>query len=230
MSRRNPAARRALLGAAATLWSSAAAAAPPSDRIGVARSGQLAGHGELGMEWGVGWQEGPRSPVRFKTGWGRFEHRLAMDMAGYGAGAPGLALESKFALLEGRAGGLAPVFLSTIPLGDDLWVAQAGMLGTLAGKSGVALRGDLALQLTDARDFSLPAAVLVDVPVSRRWALVMDTSARSLAPQPEGFLVALGTAWRPTDLLTVDARIGWDIDAGSAYGTIGLATGLGKLR
>ncbi len=216
--------------AAVFLVRPADAAPPPSDRIGVARSGRVAGHGELGMELGLGWWEGPRSPFRFKAGMGRFEHRLAMDMAGYGAGAPGLALESKLALVEGKHGALAPIVMTTIPMAGEIWRGQLGMLGLLESSGGVALRGDLALQLDGYGDFMLPVALLVDVPVSQRWALVMDTSAASVAPSPHGFLVALGTAWRPTDILTADARIGWDIDAGSPMATIGLATSLGKVR
>ncbi len=178
----------------------------------------------------MAWREGPRSPFRFKLGWGRVEHRVAMDMAGYGQGAPDLAYEAKFALAEGKRGGLAPVLMSTVPVGGEPWRAQAGLLGTLASSAGAALRGDVALQVEEGGIFTVPTAVLVDVPVSRRWALVVDTSARSLAPPPAGFLLALGTAWRPTDLLTADARVGWDVDSASPYATIGLATGLGRLR
>lgn len=83
------------------------------------------------MELGLGWWEGPRSPFRFKAGMGRFEHRLAMDMAGYGAGAPGLALESKLALVEGKHGALAPILMTTIPMAGEIWRGQLGMLGLL---------------------------------------------------------------------------------------------------
>jgi hypothetical protein len=207
-----------------------AAAAPPSDRIGVARSAELAADRELGAELGWGWGDLPRAPLRLKGAIGRVEPRLWMDSAGIGEGAAGMVAEAKVGLLQGEKGGLAAFGAVTVPWPGELFWAEAAILGTLRAKNGLSVRGDLGLRTTPGYGVTVPLAALLDVPLSRRWSLLVDAAAGTVAPRPAGLQAAVGATWRPTDLLTLDARAGWDVDAASPYAALGLSTGLGKVR
>jgi len=217
------------------MWSTAAeAAAPVPDRPTRSRSGQLVSSGSLEAELGGGWTaDGATVPLRVKGSTGRVEPRATLDLGTVGAGAPGLEVGTKLAVVQDRTIQLAGQFHSDIPLDGDIWTGEIGGLMSLY-KSALELRADVALALEGGGGIEtagVPVSGLVGWSASRRWAGFVDAGVTlygggvSTAP-----LVMGGARWTPTERLYGDVAFGWDAEVGEPLVSLGVATNFGRIR
>jgi hypothetical protein len=210
-----------------------ALAATTPDRPQVVHSAWLIPDRHLELEVGALYRGYERqAPARLKLGLGSWEPRLAVDAAGMGTGAPGLTAESKVKFLRKKGVALSGFFASTIPVGGgEVWWGTARAPAAFRLRSGQSLGVEAGIDLVGGGGLHLdgvPIGVCIEQPVLKNMSLLGEVAA----VLDDGFnrwIIDGAVRIDPTTAATLDAGLGWDVEARAPVVQFGLTVSLGEL-
>lgn len=213
----------------------ASAAEPVPDRPFLTPSGALVAGSSFEVEGGGAWM-GDRfgAPLRAKVGLGLFEPRVGLDLAGLGAGAPGLHAGLKVGLVQQQGVQIAGYGQSAVPLGyADAWSGELGGSLTARLDSGAQVRLNAGWALVGAggrpASAGAPLRAMVSAPVGRMWHPFGEVEAL-VGSGPPDWTVQGGLGLQPTDSLVFDAGVGWDLGQRTPLIQVGLTANVGGMK
>lgn len=220
------------------LAAAALAATPTPDRPHVSRSGYLVAPSTLEMEAGASWSEaGHAAPALVKYAFEDYvEGRIGVDLASLD-GAPSLEAGTKIRIVNNEDVGLAAYLASAVPTSSrERWHGTAQGLLTIPFEPAYVQLNAGALLVGapgGVRFGGMPLAALAGVGFGRTFTGFAEVAALA-GGECQGAmcqgLVDVGVGWLLTDILRVDAGVGWDLDWGGPRVQAGLAANLGRFR
>jgi hypothetical protein len=205
-------------------------ARPVPDRPFEALSGFLVSKGTLETELGFLLDEGTRFPMRLKYGIGSsFEPRISADVAGIDEGRPGLNLEGKFRIHRSGTTGIAGYLASSLPFGGEAWTGTARVLVT-GRLDRVLLGANTGLNLSDGDGSMGIDGVPMTLLLGTRLASTVSAHAEVsvvVRGAIEDLLVDGGLRWMPTEIVAVDAVVGWRLPDHQPFVGCGMTVNLG---
>ena len=195
----------------------ALAASPTPDRPTLSDSAFLVPARHLELEVGGHWQQAFSMPAKMKLGIGDvFEPRICFDMAGIDQRQPHLFLAGKIGLLRQSEHGLAILLGSSLPVTEEeRWLGSLRALFTSdLERIFFQLNAGLDMQAAGNQGLSfigVPLMFAVGGPLGSNLRAYGEVGTTVWAGF-SGWMLDTGLHWRVTDILVLDAAVGWDID------------------
>jgi len=226
-----------VLFAIAASGSAAIAATPNPDRPSVSRSGFLVAQNTLEMETGLAFQDRATTvPTTLKYNVaGVVEPRLSADFSGFDNGTPALEAGAKIRILDSTDIGLAAFAASAVPLGSEPWVGTAQALVTLPFDGGLSLQFNGGVLLTP-EGLGIPLVGAFGFPITGNFSGFVEVAAVLADGRCPGACASSsevidgGLAWGLTEILTVDAGLGYSLSDAQLFGAAGLTANFGTFR
>lgn len=196
---------------------------PNPDRPSVSRSGYLIGAGTAELELGVGVGSGGALSVPFTLKAAapqRLELRISGDAFGVGASAPALVVGSKLGLVDTDDVGIALYLDSALPLGVEVWSANAHGLGTFTvGPMGVQVNAGVTFG-PGPGVVGAPFAIALSPPPAGVVSTFLEYAA-VLSGGLGGHTLTAGGSFLARDNVMFDAGISYFADSRTLAGTVG---------
>ncbi len=206
---------------------------PIPDRPMATAGGYLVATRSLELEVGGRWQQGLEVPTRIKYGAAKiFEPRVGFDLSGVDQGQPDLVVEGKFGLLQQEGIGLSLLAASAFPVAEnERWYGTVRALMTLPMKS-LSLRANVGVDLFgDGQGVAfggVPLLTALEIPFGQAMAGYVEAGTVAGAGWDEALFDG-GLYWRLTEIMVLDAAVGWDLAADSPFVHTGLTANLGRV-
>lgn len=231
----------------ALILCAASFAAPLPDRPMVTRTGELASPYTFELELGASFADGPTRavPVALKYSIaGAVEPRVMANLAGVGAGAPGLEFGAKIRLFAPADGSnaLAMWLSSSVPVDslNEQWRGQWHALFTTRLAKPLRLRINGGIDFVDDNGVTFggtPLSFALECAPTQRFSVFGEVAGRAGAPDCFGsacaygdLRFALGGHLRVTEVLVLDGAVGYSALAENAVGSVGLTSSFGRVE